>query len=75
VNEQELCEAFIDGVSIPGVEFAHNEPVLIVRGPHAGGSGSLVALVALHPEPSFVLELSSGPDAQVLQSQIQHVGV
>ena len=66
-----LGQAFLDRAEIPGVEFWHNDHVRIVAGPHAGASGSLVTVLALQPEPRFVLELETGLDVEVSQSEIR----
>ena len=66
-----LIQAFLAGQSIQGLTYAHNDYVRIVEGPHAGTSGSLVSLLALDPEPTFIIELESGTDAEVLQSEVR----
>lgn len=70
-----LSQMFLDRSPIPGVEFWHNDFVLVVAGPHAGATGSLVTVLALQPEPRFVLELEVGGDVEVLQSEIHREGV
>ncbi|MFT3758960.1 hypothetical protein [Thauera sp.] len=66
-----LCQAFLDRAEIPGVEFWHNDYVRVVSGSHVGATGSLVTVLSLQPEPRFVLELESGFDIEVHQSEIQ----
>lgn len=68
----DLAQAFLNHSPIPGVRFEHNEYVKIIRGEHVGEKGSLVTVLALTPEPSFVLELETGRDVKVLQSEIEH---
>lgn len=70
-----LGQAFLDRAEIRGVKFWHNDYVRVVAGPHAGASGSLVTVLSLQPEPRFVLELESGFDVEVLQSEIQREDV
>jgi hypothetical protein len=67
----DLGQSFLDGTAIPGVAYSHNDFVRIVAGPHAGSAGSLVTVLAIAPEPRFVLELDSGFDIEVLQSEIE----
>lgn len=72
MKSQDIAQAFLDHTSIPGVMFEHNDYVHIVGGPNSGKSGSLVTVVALEPEPKFILELESGFDVEVMQSHIKH---
>lgn len=71
MKSQDVGQAFLDHIPIPGVHFEHNDYVRIVGGPHAGQAGSLVTVLTLTPEPKFVLELESGFDVEVFQSQIE----
>ena len=48
------------GGEVPGVQFALNEPVVVIAGAHAGSLGAIVSLVTLDPEPVYTVELSSG---------------
>lgn len=66
-----LGQAFLDRAPISGVKFWHNDYVRVVAGTHAGATGSLVTVLSIQPEPRFVLELDSGFDVEVLQSEIQ----
>ena len=63
-------QAFLWREYIAGVEYQHNEFVLVTSGPNAGVRGSLVALAALSPEPEFILEAESGNDVRVQQSAL-----
>ena len=66
-----LTQAFLDRVEISGVKHWHDDFVRVIAGPHSGAAGSLVTVLSLLPEPRFVLELESGYDVEVLQSEIQ----
>jgi len=66
----DLGQAFLDHVPIPGVHFQHNNFVRITDGEHSGKSGSLVTVLILTPEPRFVVELESGHDVRVPQSEL-----
>jgi hypothetical protein len=68
-----LGQSFLNREPIIGVNFQHNDYVNVISGKHAGNSGSLVTLVKLEPEPLFVLELESGFDVEVSQSEIKNV--
>lgn len=65
-------QKFLNREPIQGVRFEHNEYVRIAAGPNAGNFGSLVTVLEIAPEPKFVLELESGFDIEVLQSEIEH---
>jgi hypothetical protein len=71
MRSQDLGQAFLNRESIPGVTFWHNDYVRVVSGPPAGSAGSLVTVLTVHPEPQFVLELESGFDVEVCQSEIE----
>ena len=53
------------------MHFKHNDPVRIVAGEHKGKNGSLVSVEELGEDPLFVLELESGFDIRVRQSNIE----
>ena len=64
---------FLAHRQIPGVNFEHNEYVRIISGDNKGKSGSLVSLSEFGENPIFLLELESGFDVQVRQSEIERV--
>jgi hypothetical protein len=70
-----ICEAFLNGEAIPGVFYMHNDYVRVISGSSAGSSGSLVSLVEVEPEPLYILELETGFDIKVRQSEIGLVEV
>lgn len=70
MNTSDLLQAFLNGEHIASVRYAHNDYVQVVAGAHAGQSGSLVSLLSVDPEPLYVVELESGIDAEVLQSEL-----
>jgi len=68
----DLGQAFLNRDAIPSVLFFHNDFVRVVAGPHKGGAGSLVTILEVDPEPRFILELESGYDVEVAQSEIEN---
>jgi len=70
MSTADLGQTFLNRTPIPGVRFQHNDFVRIIGGIHAGKTGSLVTVLSLSPEPLFIVELESGYDAQVPQSEL-----
>jgi hypothetical protein len=62
---------FLAHKQILGVSVKHNEFVKVVVGEHEGNKGSLVSVEELGEDPLFLLELESGFDILVRQSQIE----
>jgi ribosomal protein S4E len=58
---------------IPGVRFEHDDFVHVTSGEHKGKTGSLVSLNSLDENPRFTLELESGFDIEILQSEIERI--
>ncbi len=58
---------------IPGVRFEHNDSVRVISGEHKGKTGSLVSLNSLNEDPTFTLELESGFDIEISQSEIERI--
>ena len=55
-------DRWLDGESIPGVQFTQGDDVEIVAGNHAGRRGRVLLLVALPPEPVYLVALQLGDD-------------
>lgn len=63
------------GEAIPGIDFGPNAAIEIVEGPHAGDGGTIIVLLAIRPEPLYLVELRSGTgDARVRQSALRPAG-
>jgi hypothetical protein len=73
LKKLDIGQSFLNREPIIGVNFQHNDYVNIISGKHANKSGSLVTVVKLEPEPLFILELESGFDVEVYQSEIKHI--
>lgn len=68
-------DRWLAGERIPGVEFARSDPVEIVQGTRTGSSGVIALLVALEPEPAYLVELATGAgDVRVRQSALRRRG-
>jgi hypothetical protein len=70
----DFVQAFLNREAIPGVSYWHDDYVRVIAGPYSGSSGSLVTVLSLPPKPRFLLELESGFDVEVLQSEIERAG-
>jgi hypothetical protein len=64
---------FLAHKPIPGIRFEHNDSVRVISGEHQGKVGSLVCINSLVEYPVFTLELDSGFDIVVLQSEIERI--
>ena len=68
------CDDFLAHRPIAGVTFEHDDFVEVVAGEHKGKKGNLVNIAQLTSDPLFILELESGHDIHVRQSDIQRHG-
>lgn len=66
-----MIQRWLAGEVIPEVGFHLNDSVLVVAGSLAGSVGAVISLERMDPEPSYIVELGSGNDVHLLQSQIQ----
>ena len=71
----DIAQLFLNREPIQGVRFQHNDYVCVIAGAHVGKTGSLVTVPNLEPEPRYILELESGRDVEVLQSELVVPGV
>ena len=65
-------DRWLAGEPVPGVEFALHEQVEIRVGPHDGSRGLIVLLIALVPEPSYLVRID-GREVRARQSQLRAV--
>jgi hypothetical protein len=62
-----VVSQWIAGDLPPGVRFERHHRVRVLAGRRQGKSGSVKNLVALEPEPRYVVELSSGEQIEAFQ--------
>lgn len=68
-------DLWMAGTMPDGVSFAQGAAVEVVAGPHAGEGGAVLLLLALEPEPRYLVRLASrGRDVRVRQSELRHAG-
>jgi ribosomal protein S4E len=64
---------FLARKALPGVLLQHNDYVKVISGTHVGNAGSIVSVEELGSDPEFVVELESGEDARIRQSNLEFV--
>jgi ribosomal protein S4E len=64
---------FLARRALPGVTLQHNDYVKVISGSHVGDAGSIVSVEELGTDPEFVVELESGRDARIRQSNMEFV--
>jgi hypothetical protein len=62
---------FLAHRSLPGVMFEHNAFVNVVGGEHSGAAGSIISVEELGDDPLYLVELASGQDTLISQSQLR----
>ena len=65
-----LGDRWLAGERIAGVTFALNDAVEVVAGRLTGQGGTVVLLMAVTPEPVYLVATSAG-DARVRQSELR----
>ena len=71
MNRKEIDELWFSFERVPGASFKLNDDVLITSGTHRGEWGAAISLLALEPEPVYLVELSSGFDTEVAESALR----
>ena len=70
-----LGDRWLAGDAIDGVLFARNDAVAITDGPNTGETGSIVLLMGIRPQPTYLVELASGRGtARARQSELRPAG-
>lgn len=67
-------DRWLAGEPLDGVRFALHDPVEIVGGPLDGLRGTIALLMALTPEPSYLVALRDRADVRVRQSALRRAG-
>lgn len=69
----EVEERFFAGIRNDQVHFAINDAVDITMGRYVGRGGSVISILALDPEPLFLIELGDAPfgDIELPQSSLK----
>jgi hypothetical protein len=64
-----LGDRWLAGEQVPGVEFAHYEPVRITAGRFLGQVGTIALLIDVGADPEYVVSTVGG-DVRVRQSSL-----
>lgn len=64
-------DRWLGGEPVDGVAFAHHAAVRIVDGRFGGSGGRVELLIALEPEPQYLVALDGGGAAKVRQSSLR----
>ena len=70
-DEREAFDGWFEGVLPPGVRFLAEQGVVVTAGPHAGKQGSVLSLVSMGADPSYIVEFADGSDDECAQSQLE----
>src|SRR4030095_11402014 len=70
---EEASRRFMSREPVEGVAFLLNYSVEVTNGPHRGSTGAVIALRTLSHDPIYVVELASGQDVELSQTDV--VGV
>ncbi len=68
-----LLDRWFSRQVLPGIQFSLNDSVEVIAGPHAGSFGAVISPVAFAPDPRFLVELGSGVDVEVAQSELRRL--
>jgi len=52
------------------LRFALNDAVRVTAGPHVGKIGAVISPVRFEPQPSYMIELATGPDVEVSEDDL-----
>lgn len=69
-NDLEFHNSWLGGEKLESVKFLHNDYVHVISGKYCGEQGSLVSIVKIEPNPSYIVETESGKDIEVKESEI-----
>jgi hypothetical protein len=71
MNRNEIDELWLNSEQVPGASFKLNDDVLITSETFKGERGAVISLLALEPEPVYLVELGSGFEAEVAESDLR----
>ena len=66
-------DRWLAGEQVPGVQFGHHDAVEVAGGAHDGARGVIALLIALSPEPRYLVTLGATGDVRLAQSRLRAV--
>ncbi|MGZ3737547.1 MAG: hypothetical protein ACXVC0_21455 [Bdellovibrionota bacterium] len=66
----EIENQFFLGLPSEKTTFGINAPVSILRGLHRGKAGTVISILAIEPQTKYLVELSSGADVEMAESDL-----
>jgi hypothetical protein len=73
MNLKEIDELWFSIQPLPGAAYKLNDGVGITSGEFKGERGAMVSPLALEPEPVYLVELSSGTDVKIWESELERL--
>jgi hypothetical protein len=67
----DIMETWTSGAEVEGIRFSRGSRVQVRRGELIGGVGTIQSLIALEPEPSYIVALEGGRQLRVTQFNLQ----
>jgi hypothetical protein len=72
VETRGLGDRWLAGDAIEGVLFARNDAVIVSDGPNSGERGTILLLMGIRPQPTYLVELGSGRgEVRLRQSELR----
>lgn len=66
-----LGDRWLRGERLPGVAFALHDPVAIAGGSRDGQTGRVLLLLAVAPQPLYLVALDGGGDLKIRQDALR----
>ena len=70
MNHRGAGDRWLNGETVEGVRFGPKDPVEILGGSRDGQRGKILLLIALEPEPTYLVLLEIGTEIRVRQSSL-----
>lgn len=71
MRERGAGDRWLAGEQVEGVAFAHLARVVVARADGAGRRGRVALLLALRPQPRYLVALDDGGDVRVGQDDLE----
>ena len=71
MDRRGIGDRWLAGERVADVRFGLHDAVEIITGRFAGACGTIALLLAVAPEPSYLVTLGGGGDVRVRQSELR----